>query len=229
MLSRGNTKLGPIWSWSLPVVETCPGASAACLAACYATKGFYQMPSVGKAHDKNLAIANGERFVKRMIGSLNNTLTRVFRIHCAGDFYSAAYIRNWCRIIDRQPYIIFYAYTRSWKVPRLRKALQELASRPNMRLWLSTDHSMSQPPAWAACRTCYLSTQDSDLPNYPVDLIFRDKPKTVLKHVEEALICPYENGIQYSPKITCASCGVCWDQDKMQKALPAQTAALASV
>ena len=42
-LSMGNTKVGRVWTFSLPSFVTCPGASAWCRQHCYAAR-FEQIP-----------------------------------------------------------------------------------------------------------------------------------------------------------------------------------------
>ena len=208
MLSRGNTKLGSrIWAWNLPVVKTCPGASAACLELCYARRGRFHSPTVQAAHWQNLERAEHARFVPRLVDYLAWQNIQCVRIHVSGDFYSARYVRKWLAVVRQSPHITFYAYTRSWRVPRLRKALLELAACPNFSLWLSSDSSLPRPPVWPGCRTCYLSQRDEDLPGYPVDLVFRDQPQSVRKHLGGALVCPAENGVT---EMTCDRCRLCW-------------------
>lgn len=208
MLSRGNIKLGPhVWAWNLPVVKTCPGASTACLALCYAQRGRFHSPAVQAAHWRNLERAEHARFVARLTDYLAWQNIQHVRIHVSGDFYSARYVRRWLAVVQQSPHITFYAYTRSWRVPRLHKSLRALATCPNFQLWLSADSSLPRPPVWPGCRTCYLSQNDADLPPYPVDLVFRDRPQSVRKRLGGALVCPVENGVTAT---TCSQCQLCW-------------------
>lgn len=54
LLRRANGKLGDrVFTWSLPPVITCPGATGRCKLACYAIRLAKRFPSVleiGRAH-----------------------------------------------------------------------------------------------------------------------------------------------------------------------------------
>src|SRR5262249_48906495 len=67
-------------------------------------------------------------------------------IHTSGDFYSAPYITMWAGLCDVHLEHSFYAYTRSWRVPELQPALNQLRARPNMTLWASTDDTTGPGP-----------------------------------------------------------------------------------
>lgn len=215
MLSRNNVKLGPrIASWSLPVVVTCPGASRECLKTCYARRGRLQFGNVTRSHERNRKLAESREFVSWMSAELRSQCVDVLRLHVAGDFYDNKYIRRWQRIIAANRQVRFFAYTRSWAVPDYRAALKRLAQEPNLQLWLSTDHSMPEPPRWPGCRTCYLMKTDLDQPPYPVDLAFRNRAKTLMKHTTNgSLVCPFENGVT---TLTCSQCKLCWQPPRQE-------------
>lgn len=149
-ISPSNTKLGNIPNVSLPPAVTCPGATDECLDACYVggKKGYFKMyPSVRIAYRRNLEASKGN-WTGDVIRYLAKHSPKYFRIHVSGDFYSAKYIRDWAQIIAAFPGTRFLAFTRSWRVKRLQKALSALATLPNLQLIASIDRSTeSQVPA----------------------------------------------------------------------------------
>jgi hypothetical protein len=199
-------------------VKTCPGASAQCLALCYAQTGHFHMSSVKEAHWRNLEYAEDPKFVRWMTSCLRRNLVQILRIHVAGDYFSNEYIEKWIEVMRRSPRVTFYSYTRSWAVPSLVKKLKELALVRNHQLWLSYDKVMSAPPRWAGIKTCYMSADDKDLPRSKADLVFRDQKKTVMKFTPRgSLVCPFEQGTKPKVQFTCASCQICFKDKDGQK------------
>src|SRR5262249_18705491 len=118
----------------------------------------------------------------------------VVRIHCSGDWYSAAYLRKWIEVIRACPTTRFFGYTRSWRVRRCFPALRELASLKNMRLGFAADDETGPPPNIPdRVRVAWMQV-DEDEPIPDVDLIFRDYPLREQKRVliGLSLICPAE-------------------------------------
>jgi len=215
-LSEPNEKLGrDIWGWSIPPRKTCPGATAACLAVCYATRGRYVMPTVKNLAVMNLEAADQADFPKLMSAMLLVHRVRTLRIHVSGDFYDAAYIAKWMKIVRVNPRVTFYAYTRSWFDPKtnswseLVTPLLKLAAEPNVALWLSEDKDTCVPPKSKHVRYAYMATEDGDDPQRPVDLVFRNRRVTIKKKVNKVQVCPVENGVATQVKITCSACRLC--------------------
>lgn len=222
MIVRGNQKLGPaLWSWNLPVVKTCPGASPLCLELCYAQRAHFLLQNVQDAHWHNLEIAEDKDFVSWMTSTLRHNMVQVLRVHCSGDFYSVEYVRRWCEIVRRSPRTTFFAYTRSWRTKRLQKDLRRLARMRNFQMWLSFDRSMLPPPKWKGCLSCYMSEDDNDLPRRQVDLVFRDRPKSVMKYTpNDSLVCPYEQGTKPQQRFSCSTCRICFIDKLVQIGTP---------
>ena len=144
-LCLGNKKVGRIWTFSLPSVLTCPGASAWCREHCYARRMERFRPNC-RAYLRNLALTdNPDAFVRGTIESLPDD-ARFVRIHVGGDFHSTLYCNAWERICAGRADVSFWAYTRSWVIPELREALTPLHHLPNMELFASLDSSMPLPP-----------------------------------------------------------------------------------
>lgn len=85
LLQQGNTKLGEgIYTFSLPAVATCPGASPACRKECYALKGRFIF--LRRAYRRYLAESQEQGFAARMIGEIRRRWAGCVRIHVSGDF-----------------------------------------------------------------------------------------------------------------------------------------------
>lgn len=222
--SLGNIKLGiEISNNSLPPGDTCDGKTEVCWEKCFGMKAHYTSEHVKAAHQANWLHTKTTDFVTDAVMWLRKMRTDLHRIHAVGDFYACeeprapnAYIRDWITIIDNLPSMHFFAYTRQWRVPELQDALRELARRDNMTLWLSCDKDTGCPPRWAQCKRAYMSVDDRDSPRYKVQIVFRAGSRRVARKRDDNgyLICPYEQGVKRQVKITCAKCGICFDQQR---------------
>ena len=219
-----NHKLGNIWNISLPAVETCGGLSAACAGPdgkCYVLKIYKRRPNVLKAHQNNYvgileALDNGEELelpTKVKDGD-------VFRLHVAGDFFDATYVYAWIQLMNNNPNIQFFAYTRSWRMAEMMESLHELAELPNMTLLLSVDRDTGYPNAddWNGFRTAFMMVDDDDayLVEPDTHVVFRDNRYAILKQVNGNLVCPTENGIT---KTTCEKCKWCFKDNPNKSGL----------
>lgn len=100
--------------------KTCPNAGA-CAVGCYARQGAYVWPTVKAAYEARFQLTKHpvdfEYQINNEIYKLNKSATKqgkqlVIRIHDAGDFYSREYFTSWIRIINANPSVKFYAYTK---------------------------------------------------------------------------------------------------------------------
>ena len=150
-VGRGNSKVGKVPTFSLPSRFTCPGASAWCIQHCYARRFERLRAFCRLGYSRNLVLTwDAERFISTMLKEIPPDLP-CFRIHVSGDFYGAEYALSWERICIERPGVHFWAYTRSWVVPELQPALEELRRIPNVALFASTDSTMPPPPeGWRA-------------------------------------------------------------------------------
>ena len=140
-ISKSNTKIGKIASFSVPTKRTCVGMTEWCGENCYAEQSEIQYPNVIASYNRNLnasKLSNFARMITLEIKALPATY-KSFRIHVAGDFYSVQYIKKWIAIVKANPQMVFYAYTRSWRIPHLVPHLRNLALIGNMSLLCSTD------------------------------------------------------------------------------------------
>jgi hypothetical protein len=211
----GNSKLGMlIAGWSLPPGEekTCPGETPACRMSCYAKAGFFRMQSTKDAHEKNLLLSQQPDFAEWMTAKIRVLSAPVVRVHVSGDYYDNEYTQKWGQIIRSLRTTTFFSYTRSWQIPELLPELLQLASHPNMHLWWSLDRDASDAPYVSGIRRAYMAMDDADAAAAPADcdLVFRVRPKTVMKKANTVFVCPPENGVKLPAHITCSKCGVCW-------------------
>lgn len=219
MLSRGNTKLGSqIYNFSIPAGRTCPGKTPHCATHCYAMRNRYHSPSVKDRHALNYKRIRRQDFVRRMVDEIQQGKIKLVRIHCAGDFDRAAYVRKWIAIAAQCQSTRFFAYTRSWRDPAILSELKRFAALSNVQLFLSEDRDTGPPPKVAGTLRAFMVIDDLDERLVPAnaDLVFRDIGKMdtrVIKQMNGVQVCPYENGVDYSTPMTCFKCGLCWRAD----------------
>ena len=215
-------KDGSVYTWNIPAIDTCPGASAICLeilpdgyARCYATREAYRMPFVQRCHGRNFDWSKSDEFVPWAIAAINRVRRPlpVVRWHSSGDFYDLEYIAKVHRIVRGTPRTQHYCYTRSWNVKDFLPALAALAQEPNFHMLFSFDRSMPVPPRFRGVGLCYLAVDDDDEPPCHVEVVFRDWPryKQKTRRTRAAFrspVCPHEDGV--TKKITCSECRRCW-------------------
>ena len=146
MISNGNTKIGAIPNFSLPAIKTCPGQTDFCPVFCYGLRGHFTHRSREAMLERNYRRSQQDNFAGRMIRSIQDNASTVFRIHVVGDFYSPEYIQKWVVIIGALPDVSFYGYTRSWRCRDLQTTLDELRSLPNCHLLASIDFTHTDRP-----------------------------------------------------------------------------------
>jgi hypothetical protein len=134
---KGNTKLGPnVFTYSrLPGRDmTCPGATDACEAFCYAKRVAGPVEQVWAG--------NGMSDVPPIPDEC-----ALLRLHVGGDFDDVAYIDQWVSRLRERPDVQAWVYTRSWRVASLLPALERLRALPNVQMFASVDLDSELPPA----------------------------------------------------------------------------------
>jgi Gene product 88 len=214
LLIRGNKKLGrDIYAWNLPVLTTCPGASSACSACCYATKGHFRWPSSRQRYRENLLASLRPDFPRVMAEELRLRGAKIVRPHSSGDYYSAEYVGKWGEIAERSPQVTFFSYTRSWRVETILPSLAALAALDNFHLWFSLDSTTGPAPRLEGVRYCWLQVEDERPPeDCGVELIFRTRRngRQPTTRVGPALMCPAYNGLHAEKGVACESCKFCF-------------------
>ena len=145
-LAKGNSKVGRVWTFSLPSFVTCPGASTWCREHCYAWRLERLRPNCRRAYVRNLALSlESERFAVHVLDALPKDAPLV-RVHVGGDYYSPEYCAAWREICQARPHTQFWSYSRSWSVATLRPMLEQLRALSNVEMFASLDPQMPLPP-----------------------------------------------------------------------------------
>ncbi len=194
---RGNTKLGMdgMYTYSrLPgrIGGTCPGASLECQNICYA-KRVHGQP-VWDVWARNSLDLTGDDVYKEPLPPD----AKIVRIHVSGDFDSRNYVQHWIKIVLEHPDVLFFGYTRSWRVPELLKPLERLRALPNVELFASMDQSIQEmpPPGW---RRAWIEGDSRAEAEQLGDHGYRAQDGAAV------YTCPEETG----RKSSCQECGYC--------------------
>ncbi len=116
---------------------TCPGSTPECESICYASRPVKEAGPVEAMWRRNTATSKVPAIPEE---------AEIVRAHVSGDFDSVEYINNWIVRLEERPDVIFWAYTRSWRVPELLPALERLRALPNVQLFASMDVSTPNLP-----------------------------------------------------------------------------------
>lgn len=214
ILQQGNSKLGQgVWSFSLPIAKSCKSATSLCSKACYAKAGHFVWRSVRKSREEAWKASGRKDFVDRVVSLIERRQITVVRVHVEGDWVDPTYTLKWAEIAAKLPDVKFYAYTRRWREAKMLDALKVFASLENAHLWFSADAETGEPPRpkWSA-GVAYMSLSDDDMPAFPADLVFRDSNKTEMRRTPGGgyKVCPTDDGIRRTNKVTCAACKFCY-------------------
>lgn len=216
-ISKGNGKIGQMMIWSIPAGDSCPGKSDLCFENCYARKNHFTHKTVINVYRKNWRAAERDNFAELMVAEIKKRPEKLFRIHAAGDFYSAEYVDKWAKIAKMCPDVRFYAYTRSWRLKNILKALLAFRRLPNVRMWFSVDQETGRPPRkYRRVKIAYMQVGADDIPSATCDLVFRDHHlrRSVQKKINGVMVCPVENGVT---KLTCEQCKFCFNYEKPEE------------
>ncbi len=123
---------------------SCPGATSVCESVCYAGKleKLFKGVKANLLHNWDLLkdedLQGMYSLLSEMIADFKNDCTKkdapmLFRIHWDGDFFNDDYTRAWRMVIEEQPDIQFWVYT------RVKSAALILKDIPNLSLYFSTD------------------------------------------------------------------------------------------
>ena len=123
---------------------SCPGATSVCESICYAGKLEKVFPTVkvNLLHNwellRNADMQTMYTLLSEMIAEFKTDCVKrnapmQFRIHWDGDFFNQDYTNAWRLVIEEQPDIQFWAYT------RVKSAALTLKDIANLSLYYSTD------------------------------------------------------------------------------------------
>lgn len=139
-----TSKLDGILSWSLQAGTTCPGSIdpktkevvKACK-GCYAKINNYLRPNVIEAREFNQEDWKRETWVEEMVQALDNS--RYFRWFDSGDVYHPELAAKILEVMQKTPWVQHWLPTRSYKIPKLRKFLEQMQELPNVMVRYSSD------------------------------------------------------------------------------------------
>lgn len=203
VLKPGNSKLGAtIGKVALPAVVTCPGRGA-CESFCYAKKLMKLRPNVNDYYYRCMDLLENDidSYFKNIQQSIDENMYSVVRIHESGDFYTVEQIRGWIALVQNNPTVSFFGYTRSWTTS-LKPVLEELRNEPNVQLFASVEKEevLRSPDGW---RWAWVGS--GMLTNH------RDGTNTInVPAARGATLCLEQTGAAKS----CASCGFCFTAPK---------------
>jgi hypothetical protein len=123
---------------------SCPGATSVCESVCYAGKleKLFKGVKVNLLHNWDLLkdedLQGMYTLLSEMIAEFKSDCVKkdapmLFRIHWDGDFFNDDYTNAWRMVIEEQPDIQFWVYT------RVKSAALILKDIPNLSLYFSTD------------------------------------------------------------------------------------------
>jgi hypothetical protein len=123
---------------------SCPGATSVCESVCYAGKLEKLFKGVKASLLHNWDLLKDEdlqgmyTLLSEMIAEFKTDCVKkdapmLFRIHWDGDFFNDDYTRAWRMVIEEQPDVQFWVYT------RVKSAALILKDLPNLSLYFSTD------------------------------------------------------------------------------------------
>jgi hypothetical protein len=176
---------------------TCPGASEECQAICYAARPVAENGPVADMWFEN----KGDDVPPIP------TYATMLRLHVSGDFDTVKYINGWIDRLASRPDVTCWVYTRSWRVPELLPALEQMRRLPNVQMFASMDVSISElpPTGW---RRAWI---DGDpRAGAPINERAHDERADVKRNGNTfdgiwSFVCPEETGDQPN----CETCGYC--------------------
>ena len=243
-LSSSVSKKGDgILAWAMMMPnDSCPFASEVCKRLCYTFVGNF--PLQDGRHKENYEFSKSPLFIETITKEIcrfaieNRNRDVAVAIHERGEFYGMEYLAKWAEVISatrRIGNLTFFIYTRSWRSPMFREALERLATdNRHVRINLSLDSDLvarfGVPKPIGDGRVVYLAETDDDLPPAGADLVLRnlrirhDKP---MERIGGVLVCPNESGLFISrrqgepslqkgicKRIQCQYCRLCIDRSE---------------
>ena len=194
-------------AFSLPAGRdySCPGATDFCNSICYAGKleriykGFREVVLHNWNTLKDMSILNMAIELSDMIDAFRADCDKwdapkAFRIHADGDFFNMEYVQAWANVIQTNPDIQFWAYTR---VDYAATWLNDCAF-PNLGLYFSAN-----PDNLATAKA---------MESLGIRIAMVDKSFALARDAFKGARCPEQNGalnIISDKGGACLSCGLC--------------------
>lgn len=199
-LSTPSKMKGTCKTWSLQAIETCPGSMGdngelveACQ-NCYATKGFYSMPTVKEPRAENKKDWKREEWVSDFVKILSKQ--KHFRFFDSGDMYSLLLAHKMYKVIKQSPHCKFWIPTRQGKFPKFAEIIAKMEKLPNCVVRQSSD-SVSGKTIKGKTTSTIISTDQ--------------QTKTASKR-KNTHICPATIPGN-KPNCKANNCQACWDKN----------------
>ena len=146
LVSKNGKQAAIANTFGLPAGKaySCPGATSVCESVCYAGKleKLFKGVKVNLLHNWDLLKDEdlqgmytllSEMIAEFKVDCIKKDAPMLFRIHWDGDFFNDDYTNAWRMVIEEQPDIQFWVYT------RVKSAALILKDIPNLSLYFSTD------------------------------------------------------------------------------------------
>ena len=113
-ISKKNSKMGDIWSVSLPPIITCKHCET-CAGKCYAVRMMKWRESIKEAWKRNLKILKADRdsYFQQVKAAAITQL--YFRWHVSGDIVDQDYLHRMCKVARECKYTRFLAFTKNYE------------------------------------------------------------------------------------------------------------------
>ena len=168
----GNVKIGPIYQFSGLSIHTCPGSTEECRSVCYdawSPRTFLggEKLLVKPTWYTYLAANRPEDLYKQLYTEIDVYAPSMVRLHVGGDFFTVGQIEAWIKVAKKLPDHRFFGYTRSYRIPELLPALEELRKLPNVKIFASRDTQTGDIPEgwlWAALETLDIEDTSNAIP-----------------------------------------------------------------
>ena len=217
-LSETSKMKGTAYSWSLQAIETCPASAIQTVQEakqwslnigdlvpacqnCYATKGFFNMPSVKAPRSENKQSWQKADFVPDMIKAISKKKRKHFRLFDSGDLYHLALAEKWYQIMVALPEIQFWLPTRMHKFAKFADVIERMQALPNVVVRFSSDSVNGGIIDGANTSTII-----------PSEMVLKEKSRDAIIATSDAYqICPATKPGN-KPNCKANSCTACWDK-----------------
>ena len=202
-ISVGNSKMGPIPSFSLPPIATCR-CGVPCAKRCYA-RLFHK--SVLNGYDENFELAHHLLRLENELNtwfSLHKTV-KIFRIHVSGDYFSVPYLKMWIRIARNHKDIQFFSFSKQWDVVRQSVAWPHNLPK-NFTLILSAWMPIGDRDVWMPPKDLF--------DNYPIAYVIDPKKRAEQMVALEKVIGTRRLLRTQECTGNCEACGLCFRRRK---------------
>jgi ferredoxin len=209
--ASGNVRIRNTFGLPSGVQFSCPGATSICNGVCYAGALELQYPNVLASLMHNWQVLSNANYadmvsmISTMVSDFVAESTKwgaplLFRVHYDGDMYSMAYAMAWREVMEDNPNVTFWLYTRSFQFVHLYETVD------NLTVYLSVDTANAN-----AALKCYRENPWVRLAALAQTF---DEAKAILSDTfgVRSVRCPEVNGalpLVSDKGSACVRCGLC--------------------